>query len=660
MDFKKLLGSFHKTRILFSWQRIWAIIVVAFVLFAVLFTGLVAYAASFSEKVLPGIHVGSIPIGGLTRAEVQDILQNMNDKLTQEGMRFQVMTPEENFDFVLYPVIVSDSGDSIDLIKIEVEKEVDRLMVHRKGGDMFTRAFSAMRSRITPEYLQVQNIYENKGQILASLQNSLEKYEKPPIDAKPIIHSLVPFDYEIQKSQPGLVFHYNDILGQVRSNWSQLQSASIELSVESTEPRVKESDIEPIEQKLQKIFDGGALDLVYIDPQTELQRKWNVSTQKIRSWIEVQKNADGAFVFGVNRDAFEQYLKDAVEPFVTVEPRNARFEVGEDGKVKAFETSRPGVGVDVEKTWQLVNEVLSQRMWHDEGVAKVVTIATIVKEPSIKTGEVNDLGITELLGVGVSDYSRSPANRIHNIKNGVTKLSGIILEPGQEFSAIEFTQPYTLEGGYLPEKVIKGDEIKAEIGGGLCQIGTTLFRMAMNSGMQITERRNHSLAVFHYNDPVNGLPGTDATIYDPAPDFKFKNDTDHHVLIQTYMDTATEELRFELWGTSDGRKGSYTHPVVHAWIPYGEPQIIETEKLEPGQEECQSPFRGARASFTYTRVMPGSEEPEETVFESYYRPLPQICLKGIDPNAPKEGEEAGETPELVPDQPAEQVATVEE
>jgi len=170
-------------------------------------------------------------------------------------------------------------------------------------------------------------------------------------------------------------------------------------------------------------------------------------------------------------------------------------------------------------------------------------------------------------------------------------------------------------------------------------VGTTLFRMAMNSGMEITERRNHSLVVSYYNDPANGLPGTDATIYDPSPDFRFKNDTNNYILIQTAMNEKTGELKFTIWGTRDGRKGSYTKPVVHKWIPAGAPRITETTSLAPGEKTCQSAFRGAQASFTYTRVMPDGTK-QDKVFESYYRPLPQICLVGVEKvSIPEEGEE---------------------
>jgi vancomycin resistance protein YoaR len=182
----------------------------------------------------------------------------------------------------------------------------------------------------------------------------------------------------------------------------------------------------------------------------------------------------------------------------------------------------------------------------------------------------------------------------------------------------------------LPEEVIKGNQIKKEIGGGMCQIGTTLFRMAMNAGMPITERTNHSLVVGYYADPVNGNPGTDATVYEPILDFKFFNDTGGYLLLETNIDFKKQQLKFTLWGKPDGRTGSYTHPIVSKWIPAGEPQITYTDTLKPGEQKCQNAFRGAVASFTYTRYTSTTEKIDR-VFTSYYRPLPKICMVGADP-----------------------------
>jgi vancomycin resistance protein YoaR len=211
----------------------------------------------------------------------------------------------------------------------------------------------------------------------------------------------------------------------------------------------------------------------------------------------------------------------------------------------------------------------------------------------------------------------------------VRLLNGLLIAPDETFSLLNALKPFETENGYLPELVIKGDKIQPEIGGGLCQIGTTTFRAAMNSGLPIVSRSNHSLVVSYYNDPANGNPGTDATIYDPAPDFQFKNDTGHYLLFQAEMDETTQNLRFTFWGTSDGRKGSYTPPTVIRWIGVGDPINTETLDLEPGEKKCQSAHVGADTTFTYSVVRPDGTV-ETTGYPSHYRPLPEICLVGVE------------------------------
>jgi len=173
-------------------------------------------------------------------------------------------------------------------------------------------------------------------------------------------------------------------------------------------------------------------------------------------------------------------------------------------------------------------------------------------------------------------------------------------------------------------KVIKGNEIKLEVGGGMCQIGTTLFRMAMNSGLDITERRNHSYRVVYY-EPA----GTDATIYDPAPDYKFINDTKNYVLIQTRIEG--DDLYFDFWGTNDGRQPQQSDPVIYNIVSPGPKQFIETEDLKPGETKCvESAHNGADAYFDYT-VTYADGTLKERRFPSHYIPWPAKCLVGIEP-----------------------------
>jgi vancomycin resistance protein YoaR len=145
--------------------------------------------------------------------------------------------------------------------------------------------------------------------------------------------------------------------------------------------------------------------------------------------------------------------------------------------------------------------------------------------------------------------------------------------------------------------------------------------------LDITQRRNHSFAVSYYNDE-NGLPGTDATIYDPAPDFRFINDTPGHILIQTFVGTDGI-LTYEFWGTNDGRGASTTVPVILSRSPAPDTKYIETEDLAPGVTECTgSNVPGYKTTFKYSTVTAAGEYQEE-YFDSSYRPWQRVCLIGV-------------------------------
>jgi len=624
---EKLQQIKDKIKLLFSWHQAGIFLLVIFLVLVLAGAGILVYGKIYENKVLPGLKVGHISIGGMEKEELAQFLEKMNDKMINTGLTFNYEVNGEKKDLVVYPVLVGESG-SIDLIRQDVEKETDYLLAYGKGGNLFSQSVKTIQLKINNQDLPLNNVYVDKENLLRTLKETLSVYEQKPVDANVKINSIDNLEYEITDSRVGFVFDYDKALEDAVNQWKWMELVSVELKLQKYEPQVLEKDVQSIVGRLENVLNNGDLKLTFKDPQTNLSEDWFLDVEKLSNWIEVQPR-DGSFVFGLKKDEVIKFLQDNVVDKINIQPQNAKFETNAEGRVVKFQGSRPGVEVDLDRTYEKINNAFIERTLHDEGITKVVLVEIKIIEPQISTGDVNNLGISEVLGVGVSDYSNSSINRKKNILNAVNKLNGILIKPGEIFSTLDYTKPFTLEGGYFPELVIKGDEMKAEIGGGLCQIGTTLFRMAMNSGMEIVERRNHSLVISHYNDPVNHLPGTDATVYDPAPDFKFKNDTNNYILIQTYMDTANEELFFTLWGTSDGRQGSYTHPIVDRWIPYGEEKIIETTKLAPGEKNCQNAFRGADTHFTYTRKLADGTI-QEKVFESHYRPLQKICLLGVE------------------------------
>ncbi len=300
--------------------------------------------------------------------------------------------------------------------------------------------------------------------------------------------------------------------------------------------------------------------------------------------------------------------------------KNGVFEY-KDKRVTKFVPSQKGIAVDWDTTAvQLFNSLNDTTL-----TTSTLIVATKETEPEIPLEKTNTLGIKEILGVGSSDFRNSPKNRIHNITIGMNSVNGSLIAPDETFSLIKTLGKIDGSTGYLEELVIKENKTKPEFGGGLCQIGTTTFRAAMESGFPIVERRNHSYQVSYYFE--NGVSGTDATIYDPKPDLRFTNDTGHWVFFQTEM--RGTKLFFTVWGTRDGRKASRTIPKVLATQPAPPSQVIETTDIPVGKVKCtEHAHAGATTIFTYTVQYPDGNS-KKTDFQSYYKPWGEVCLHGV-------------------------------
>lgn len=286
----------------------------------------------------------------------------------------------------------------------------------------------------------------------------------------------------------------------------------------------------------------------------------------------------------LSREKLLAYLSATVASEVNVDPVNARFAM-EDGKVVQFALPKDGSALDSEGTADAINEALLQGK-------QVAPLAIQIVRPLIAdTVDSKKLGIDTLLARGETDFVGSPKNRKANIAVGAARYDGILIAPNEEFSFNKFLGPVTKEAGFLPELVIKNNATTAEYGGGLCQVSTTIFRAAIFSGMEITNRRNHSYAVRYY-----GTPGFDATIYPPYTDFRFLNNTPGYILIQTKIEGT--KLSFEFWGTGDNR-------------------TVEVDGPHPYDRK---PDGAVKATLKQTVIRDGQTLIEDTFYSNYKSP----------------------------------------
>ncbi len=253
--------------------------------------------------------------------------------------------------------------------------------------------------------------------------------------------------------------------------------------------------------------------------------------------VSAPKNAKIKMEFEKNIDATETLINEKA----ITEPK---------GKLTIVAPAESGFSLDENETNNLILTILQNP---EKG--KIFQLPIKEEKPKISKETLDNLEISEQIGHGESNFAGSPKNRIFNINIATDKFNGILLGPGEEFSFVTILGPVEKETGYKEELVIRDNKTIPEYGGGVCQVSTTVFRAALNAGLKITERQNHSYPVEYYSPQ-----GTDATIYLPKPDLRFINNTPNYILFQSSIEG--NKLVFDFFGESDGRKVEMEGPTV--------------------------------------------------------------------------------------------------
>lgn len=331
-------------------------------------------------------------------------------------------------------------------------------------------------------------------------------------------------------------------------------------------------------------------------PSSEMEIIYDFSTHRtLNSYMQTQLGVNEQPLSRIyfskhNIAAIYKKIKGIEATFSSL-PVNAVFKE-ENGRVVEFHPGEDGKILDINQSIERITAALD----NNESSAEMV-IST--ESPNIKLSDINPYGIKELVGRGESNFAGSPNNRIYNIKVGVKKESGILLKPGQEFSFNEYLGPVDGEHGFLPELVIKRTGTVPEFGGGLCQVSSTVFRAAMNAGLPITARRNHSYAVQYY-----APQGTDATIYPGSQDLKFINNTKSYLLIWPHI-PEKNKLVFDFYGEKDQRKVAFGGPYTYDRQSNGAMKAVWTRIVTmPDGKEIKDVFRSVYQSPALFHTVP--------------------------------------------------------
>jgi vancomycin resistance protein YoaR len=309
-------------------------------------------------------------------------------------------------------------------------------------------------------------------------------------------------------------------------------------------------------------------------------------------------------------------------------PSDAKFIFNDETlQLDLMEDSKVGRALDVDASIKAVNEAVGR----GEHTVSLVINEAQPKISGAATGQ--ELGITQLVSSYTSYFYGSSEERIQNIQAASARFHGLLVAPGETFSMGQHLGDVSLDNGYAEALIIYGGKTIKGVGGGVCQVSTTLFRTAFFGGYPIAERTPHAYRVSYYEQTASGsvdpsLAGLDATVYFPLVDFKFTNDTQYWILMETYINVSARTLTWKFYSTSDGRTVDWNTTGPTSVVSAPEPSFEENPELGKNEmKQVDWAANGADITVTRTVWRNGAVYFQDSV-QTHYEPWRAICEYG--------------------------------
>ncbi|MVN86022.1 hypothetical protein GO986_04515 [Deinococcus sp. HMF7620] len=234
-----------------------------------------------------------------------------------------------------------------------------------------------------------------------------------------------------------------------------------------------------------------------------------------------------------------------------------------------------------EKAGRVTNRAAAYALFRKQVLDPAVKTAVFpskVEQPTLTLADLPAADQLELIAVGKSTYYGSSVARRTNVANAAAKINGAVVPAGEVFSFLNALGGITPQNGFVGGLIISGGRTVDGLGGGVCQVSTTVFRALYQAGLPVIERNQHSYRVGYYEPQV----GFEAAVYDPGLDLKLKNDTAAPILVKTINNNATSTLEVQVWGVKPARTVNVSAATITSRIGHPAPRYVVNVNLRPG------------------------------------------------------------------------------
>lgn len=547
-----------------------------------------SYHLAYAKKIIPGVTVWQIELGNKTRTQAEATLAAKF--LEKQSQKIIFRSEKKDFEFG-----AAELG-----LGYDTEQTIRQaLAVGRSGNlirDLTTEVSAWFRGTDLKPTLKV-----DQQKLNAALTIISQELDDPAADA---LFAIGDGDLKITQEKSGRVVIKDQLQEKIRELMTDAATDAIHIPISHVEPETTAADLESVKPQVEKII---SLPLAL----TYRQRRFQPTATEILSFIKIKKS-NGDIKIQTDPAPIAEYIAGLAKQ-IDREPTGDIFRL-DGARVVEFRIASEGLILDQEQSLTLFSTALLNG---EETVELPVNVS-----PPRRSA--NDYGIKELLGEGVSNFTGSAPGRIHNIVTASNRLKGMLIAPGETFSFNSSLGEVSAATGYDQAYIISEGRTILGTGGGVCQVSTTVFRAAFNSGLEILKRTAHAYRVSYYEPPV----GFDATVYAPSPDLLFKNDTSDYILIWSEADLSRQNLYFRIYGTADGRTTKTIGPFIANETPPPLPKYEEDPSLPKGTTK-QIDWAAWGADTTLKReVYRDGKVLHADTFYSHFQPWRAIFLVG--------------------------------
>lgn len=490
--------------------------------------GLAVFRVTYDDRVYPAVQLGDVPVGGLTLLDAQT-------RLTAHAAELERRTITFSYGGQTWTPTLAELGMAVD-----VDASLAEARQHGRTGNATTR-LAFVGDLVGPDDIIPLQMRTDEATLTTWFDAVDGDIGRPPADARLVIEGAT---VTVEPGTTGIVVDREAATELLIDTDTTVERVSIELPTRSAPPALTADHLAPVQTQVTQLL-STPVSVAFED------QRWQIDGATISPFLAVELEHETAGTptshLTVDTDGLARVLRTEYSPRINRKPVDAVL--GWDDGLVATEPSSTGAALRSNAFADAVAESFL-------GDHAPVTIPVVSIEPEIDDRDLDAYGITSLLGSGHSNFAGGTWERDENVRIGTEAINGSLVPPGGTFSFNGTVGAITYEKGYQEALVVSGEQIGRDVGGGICQVSTTVFRAALNSGMPITEWYPHTFRLPNYERDGWG-PGFDASILqwgpnpDEWPDFKFENDTGHWLLVEAVVSDVN--VYVNIYGSDDGR-----------------------------------------------------------------------------------------------------------